>query len=597
MQTSCAFLTLMVVALVSAPAFAQDSEQQRIDAITRDAVQQFAEARADGVEQTRPTNPPQPGTRIELTLDDAVKRALERNLDIAVERLNPQTFDFAMASLQRQLSARRSTRRLGMRSQTSFTRSQTAGGDILTTDTLTGNNGVSQNVKWGGGSFAVAFNNNRQEQSDLFATRNPALNTNLTAAYVQPLLRNFRIDGTRAQLQVTQLNQEMSETALRATIVRTVANTRNAYWDYVFAIQALEVADRSLTLATKLVEDNQARVEVGTLAPLDVVQAQAEQATRRQAVATAAMTVRTAETRAQTARSSTAPTIRTGVARPRAHRSSRRTPPRLRTWTARVRKALSTGPTSIRRASSYRRTTSRLQDSVRPAASRAGPDRQLRCWPASADRSSFARREPRWRRRRRSFRAATRTRCASSWTRRRRRGTSLVNFSYPHRHQHGRREPRPRPRAAAADDCRRPASSNCRSPPRSPTPRCSSSPTASVCRPRRWRVISRRRRLDAEQSRFDVGLSTNFFVVQAQRDLRDAQNAELRALLDYRRAQIEFERVQEIPATGSGLITADSSRWRSRQPRATAVVAASAVAATRASAIGGTRLFSASCEK
>ena len=72
--------------------------------------------------------------------------------------------------------------------------------------------------------------------------------------------------------------------------MRTLANIRNAYWDYVFAIQAAEVAERSLSLATKLVEDNQARVEVGTLAPLDVVQAQAEQATRRQTVATAAMT-------------------------------------------------------------------------------------------------------------------------------------------------------------------------------------------------------------------------------------------------------------------------------------------------------------------
>jgi hypothetical protein len=40
--------------------------------------------------------------------------------------------------------------------------------------------------------------------------------------------------------------------------------------------------------------------------------------------------------------------------------------------------------------------------------------------------------------------------------------------------------------------------------------------------------------------------------VQAQRDLRDAQNAELRALLDYRRAQVDFERVQEIPAAGNG---------------------------------------------
>ncbi len=63
------------------------------------------------------------------------------------------------------------------------------------------------------------------------------------------------------------------------------------------------------------------------------------------------------------------------------------------------------------------------------------------------------------------------------------------------------------------------------------------------------------KRLDAEQSRFDVGLSTNFFVVQAQRDLRDAQNVELRALLDYRRAQVEFERVQDVPTGNGGGIT------------------------------------------
>src|SRR5690606_36067536 len=70
---------------------------------------------------------------------------------------------------------------------------------------------------------------------------------------------------------------------------------RNAYWDLLYAIQAAEVAERSLALATKLVEDNQARVEVGTLAPLDVVQAQAEQANRRQAVAQTTAATRTAE--------------------------------------------------------------------------------------------------------------------------------------------------------------------------------------------------------------------------------------------------------------------------------------------------------------
>lgn len=63
-------------------------------------------------------------------------------------------------------------------------------------------------------------------------------------------------------------------------------------------------------------------------------------------------------------------------------------------------------------------------------------------------------------------------------------------------------------------------------------------------------------RLEAEQSRFEVGLSTNFFVVQAQRDLATAQNTELRALLDYRRSQVDYSRVQEAPAGRGGGITA-----------------------------------------
>ncbi len=53
------------------------------------------------------------------------------------------------------------------------------------------------------------------------------------------------------------------------------------------------------------------------------------------------------------------------------------------------------------------------------------------------------------------------------------------------------------------------------------------------------------RRLEAEQSKFEVGMSTNYFVVQAQRDLRDSQNVELRTLLDYRKSLVDFERVQE----------------------------------------------------
>ena len=60
------------------------------------------------------------------------------------------------------------------------------------------------------------------------------------------------------------------------------------------------------------------------------------------------------------------------------------------------------------------------------------------------------------------------------------------------------------------------------------------------------------KRLEAEQSKFEVGMTTNFFVVQAQRDLRDAANTELRALADYRKSLVNFERAQQAPAGGGG---------------------------------------------
>ena len=202
-----------------------ETERQRLAHIAADAARTFADTRNARADQTRPTvPPPPPGLPVEVSLDDAVQRALERNLDISVERLNPQAFDFSIAALEANYRPT-FTSTFGMRSQSQFPRSQTAGADMLVTETITGNTGVSQNLKWGGGSVSFAFNNNRQSQSDLFATRNPALNTNFSLNFVQPLLRSFRIDGTRAQLRITQLNQEMSEIDLRATITRTHASS------------------------------------------------------------------------------------------------------------------------------------------------------------------------------------------------------------------------------------------------------------------------------------------------------------------------------------------------------------------------------------
>jgi outer membrane protein TolC len=548
MKTSCAFLTLLVAIGGTSSAFAQGAEQQRLDAIAREAARQFAEARTATPDQTRPTNPPQPGTRVELTLDDAVKRALERNLDIAVERLNPQTFDWTLASLQRTYKPTLSSN-FGMRSQSQFPRSQTAGADMLVTDTFTGNNGITQNVKWGGGSFAVSFNNNRQEQSDLFATRNPAINTNLTAAYVQPLLRNFRIDGTRAALRITALNQQMSETSLRATIVRTVANTRNAYWDLVFAIQAAEVAEGSLTLANKLVEDNQARVEVGTLAPLDVVQAQAEQATRRQAVATTKAAVRTAEIVLKRL-------IVNGTEDP--YWVSSIEPIDRPTYTtqavdveAALRRALATRTDldqSRKQLQANDVSVSTLSDSRLPAldltasygvAGVGGPQ-----FIRSSLGGTISQTIPS------GYSDALRIladQTAPTWN-------VAVTFSVPIGASSAEAN------LARAKVIQQQTIAEARQLELQIAAEVTNA--ALLVESNRERLQAAQaarelaeRRLDAEQSRFEVGLSTNFFVVQAQRDLRDSQNAELRTLLDYRRAQVDFDRVQETPAAGGGGVT------------------------------------------
>jgi len=559
---SLAYVVIAVSAVQPAAAQTPRADAVRLDDLAREAARTFATARAD-MDQTRPTTaPPPPGANVDLTLDEATTRALERNLDIAVERLNPQTFDFSIAALDASYLPT-FTSNVGLRSQSQFPRSQTAGADMLVTETFTGNSGIAQNVKWGGGSFAVTFNNNRQKQTDLFATRNPVLNANVNAIYIQPLLRGFRIDGTRAQLQVTRLTQEMSEIGLRGTIVRTLANVRNAYWDLVYAIEAADVAGRSLSLATKLVEDNRSRVEVGAMAPLDVVQAQAEEATRRQVLTTADAARRTAELALKRL-------IVNGTDDP--------------FWTAAInpvdRPTYTTEALDV--AGAVKRALGNRTDLQQSQKQLAANDITLRSLadqrlPALDLTSSYglagvggpqfirqglggviAQTIPS------GYSDALRIisdRIAPTWN-------FALNLSYPIGSS-----PAEANLERARIQQRQTIAQSRQMELEIATEVTNAALQVESNRERLQAAAAARdlaqRRLDAEQSRFDVGLSTNFFVVQAQRDLRDAQNAELRALLDYRRAQVEFARVQEVPAAGGpGVNTINGGAGGTTTPRA-----------------------------
>jgi outer membrane protein len=285
-----------ITAAVTVPAAAQDAGTDRVKDLIAQAMQQAG--------QTAPGAPAAPvaaaqGPVVNLTADEAVRRMLERNLDIQVLRLEPQLLDLQVAGLYATYRPTL-TSSLFTQGQTDLPSDQLAGGvgasaASISNENTQWNGGMRQNLKWGGGNFVVNFNNTRTETSRTTALRNPAYNSVFQAQFTQPLLRNFRTDQTRSNLLISQLQSQITDLDLRASLTITEANVRAAYWDLVFAIENVEAARRSLELSTKLVQDNRARVEIGTMAPIDVVQAQAEEATRRQALVTAEAQRRTSE--------------------------------------------------------------------------------------------------------------------------------------------------------------------------------------------------------------------------------------------------------------------------------------------------------------
>ncbi len=294
-SASFSITTLLAMTLI-APASAQQKEappaptDSKVKALIQQAMVQLNES-----EQTQqPARPATSGAQVDLTSDEAVARGLERNVTLASQRLTPRTFDYTIAatwasyrpSLNSTFSAN---------SQTQLPATTVEGGDKVNNDSSAWNAGLTQNLRWGGANYLVQWSNNRLFTDRNNSTFNPTFNSGFRAQYTQPLLQNFKIDNTRANLLTQTIQRDIADVDLQATVASTVAQVRNAYWELAYAQANLEAQRASYELATRLVNDNRARVEIGTMAPIDVVQAQAEQATRRQAVVNAEATLQNNE--------------------------------------------------------------------------------------------------------------------------------------------------------------------------------------------------------------------------------------------------------------------------------------------------------------
>ena len=486
------------------------------------------------------------GTNTDLTLEDAITRALERNLDIAVERLNPQVVDLSLAQ---QLSAYRPSlsSTLSSTSRTNPSATQLDGGEAVISDNSLFNGGLDQSVQWGGGSYQINWNNNRSSSTNIFSSFNPSYRSSFQASYTQPLLRGFKIDSTRQQIKVTRINRDIADIDLRQTMTNTVSSVRNAYWELVYATQTVAVQQQTLELAESLVSDNEARVEIGTLAPIDVVQARSEAAARRQSLAQALQNLATAElTLKQLIVGGTddeywsvqlnpvdLPTLKP---EPVDLHSAIRVALDERTDLARSRRQLDINGVNL----------SAMRNNTLPSVDLVGTY-QLQGQGGTRFRRS-------------GLGGAVTTRIQGgigdafdqlvdadfpTWT-------VQLMVSYPL----GQSE------AEAAYARARVQVQQVQAQLRQLELQVAAEVTNAVLQiegiKRRIEAATAARelageQLAAEQSKFEVGTSTNFFIVQAQRDLAAAQDTELRAILDQQKALVELDRVQKTSLSGAGI--------------------------------------------
>ena len=219
-----------------------------------------------------------------LSVDEAVTLALEQNLDLRVERLNPLIQDLSIAEARSVYAPTLSTTLL-TNNRNSPSQSNFDGGEIQVTDRLLSDSvDVVQEVPWAGGRYSVSWDGSHRSTTNVFTSFDPILRSNLTLTYTQPLLRNLGIDGPRLQIAITRANREISDIQLRRTVVQTQRNVRSAYWGLVFAQSFLEVQRQSLELAEESLRNNRTRVEVGTMAPIDIVEAESEVARNEESV-------------------------------------------------------------------------------------------------------------------------------------------------------------------------------------------------------------------------------------------------------------------------------------------------------------------------
>lgn len=239
---------------------------------------------------------PSPGQVMALSLEESILLGVKNNLNIAIEGFNPQIRDADITVAKAVFDPTAFAEVFYDKAKTR-NRSALSAVETTTDENLFGRVGINQRLPTGA-TYELSFDSNRNNTDTTFLQGiNPAYQTDLSLKVVQPLLRNFGVDVNRTQIKIAQNEQEISMDQFRQTTMDIITQVQDAYWELVFALEDLKVAQRSLDLAKELADLNRARVRAGVAAPVEITQAETDIAAREAGVTVAEKAVRDADDR------------------------------------------------------------------------------------------------------------------------------------------------------------------------------------------------------------------------------------------------------------------------------------------------------------
>ncbi len=218
------------------------------------------------------------GKAVSLTLDDAILKALKNNLNLAVQEYNPGIAGEAVSEAKEYFYPQ-----LQLGAQASHDVSPSywflQSSSILKDNLQTFNAAIVGQIPTGG-NYSLSLTGYKDKNNQAFQLINPRYGSTFRFDLTQPLLKNFGPKVSRRGIILAQNNFDISQSQLESTIMDTIYSVEEAYWGLVYSLEDYKVREQSLQLGRDLLAKNQKEVELGQLAPIEILNAQATVAAR-----------------------------------------------------------------------------------------------------------------------------------------------------------------------------------------------------------------------------------------------------------------------------------------------------------------------------